>query len=113
MFWLFRKGKKKEHEKLVLEVLKRLNDKNLALKVVKCELFQSEVNWLGHKLSSSSIVPKIKKTEAIVNLTPPKSPKQLRSFMGRINHLSELFPHAASLTDKLKPLLKKKMKRRN
>ena len=38
--------KKKEHEKLVLDVLKKLDDGNLALKLSKCEFFQTEVNWL-------------------------------------------------------------------
>ena len=54
------KGDEKEHEKLVLEVLKRLNTENRALKLSKCEVFQSEVNWLRHKLSPTGIVHKIK-----------------------------------------------------
>ena len=64
---------------------------------------------------SEGITPKITKTEAILKLQHPKSLKQLRSFMGSINHLSKIIPDAASLTDKLRPLLreeneKKKMK---
>ena len=55
------KGDKKEHEKLVREVLMRLNNENLALKLAICEFFQSEVNWPGHKLSPTGIVHKIKK----------------------------------------------------
>ena len=80
------KGEKTEHEKLVLIVLKKLDDENLALKLVKCELFQSEVKWLGHKLTPKGITPKVTKTEAILKLQHPKSLKQLRSFMGSINH---------------------------
>ena len=97
------KGDEEEHEKLVREALKRLDNENLALKVAKCEFFQSEVNSLGHKLSPTGIIPKITKTEAILNLHPPKSLKQLRSFLGSINHLSKFIPNAASLTDKLRP----------
>ena len=101
--------------KLVREVLKRLDNENLILKLAKCEFFQSEVNWLGHKLSPTGIVPKITKTEAILNLHPPKPLKQLRSFLGSINHLSIFILNAASLTNKLRPLLrdeheKKKLK---
>ena len=33
------KGEKAEHEKLVLDVLKKLDDENLALKLTKCEFF--------------------------------------------------------------------------
>ena len=109
------KGEAKDHEKLVRNVLQKLDDENLALKISKCEFFQPAVNWLGHNLSIHGIITKITKTEAIANLKPPKSLKQLRSFMGSINHLSKFIPNAASLTEKLRPLLKeenekKKMK---
>ena len=92
------KGEAKDHEKLVRNVLQKLDDENLALKITKCEFFQSSVNWLGHNLSVHGTIPKITKTEAIANLQLPKSLKQLRSFMGSINHLSKFIPNAASLT---------------
>ena len=100
------KGEAKDPEKLVRNVLQKLDDENFALKISKCEFFQPSVNWLGHNLSAEGIIPKITKTEAIANLKPPKSLKQLRSFMGSINHLSKFIPNAANLTDKLRPLLK-------
>ena len=106
------KGEKAEHEKLVVDVLKKLDDENLALKLTKCEFFQTEVNWLGHKLTPSGITPKVTKTEAILNLQHPKLLKQLRSFMGSKNHLSKFIPNAASLTDQLRPLLRKENERK-
>ena len=100
---------------MVLHVLKKTDDQSLALKLVKCEFFQSEVNWLGHKLTTSGITPKVTKTEAILKLQHQKSLKELRSFMGSINHLSKFIPNAASQTDQIRSLLreenvKKKMK---
>ena len=100
------KGSEIEHANLVEAVLKKLDAENLALKLSKCEFFKQEVNWLGHHLSEAGIRPKITKTEAVVNLNPPKSLKQLRSFLGSINHLAKFIPNAASLTEKLRPLLK-------
>ena len=91
-------------------VQKKLDAENLALELSKCEFFKQEVNWLGHQLSEVSEVgvrPKITKTEAVVNLNPLKSLKQLRSFLGSINHLAKFIPNAASLTEKLRPILKK------
>ena len=64
------------------------------------------MNWLGHHLSEAGVRPKITKTEAVVNLNPPKSLKQLSSFLGSINHLAKFIPNTASLTEKLRPLLK-------
>ena len=94
------KGSEEEHEKLIMNVLKKLDKENLALKLSKWEFFQNEVNWLGHKLSLDGISPKITKTEAILKLSPPTSLKQLRSFLGSINHLAKFIPNAANLTDK-------------
>ena len=100
------KGSAEEREKLIMNVLEKLDKENLALKLSKCEFFQNEVNWLDHKLSLDGISPKITKTEAILKLSPPTSLKQLRSVLGSINHLAKLIPNAANLTDKLRPLLR-------
>ena len=50
-----------------------------------------------------------------MNFSSPTSLKQLRSYLGSINHLANFIPNAANLTDKLRPLLreeneKKKLK---
>ena len=100
------KGNEIEHGKLVETVFKKLDDEKLALKISKCEFFKQQVNWLGHHLSESGVSPKFTKTEAILNLNPSKSLKQLRSFLSSINHLTKFIPNAASLTEKLRPLLK-------
>ena len=97
-------GNEIEHRTLVESVLKKLDDENLALKTSKKEFFKQQVDWLGHHLSVSGVSPKFTKTEAILNLNPPKSLKQLRSFLGSINHLAKFIPNAASLTEKLRPL---------
>ena len=78
----------------------------MALKLSKCEFFQNEVGWLGHKLSLVGISTKITKTVAILKPSPLTSLKQLRSFLGSINHLSKFIPNAANLTEKLRPLLR-------
>ena len=109
------KGSEHEHKKLIMNVLEKLDRENMALKLPKCKFFQNEVNWLGHKLLSEGISPKITKTEAIVKLSPLKSLKQLRSVIDSKNHLAQFIPNAAGSTEKLRPLLreeneKKKLK---
>ena len=89
-----------------MEELKRFDDDNLALEISKCEFFKTEAHWLGHKLSPSGTTQKKTKTET--KIEPAKMLKQLRSFMGSINHLSKFVSNAASLTDKLRPLYMKK-----
>ena len=76
------KGSEQEHKKLALTILEKLDEENLALKLSKCKFFQTEVNWLGHKLSPEGITPKITKTEAILQLSPPKSRKTTQILYG-------------------------------
>ena len=75
------KGSETEHEKLVETVLKKLDDKHLALNISNCELSKNQLDWLGNHLLESGVSPKFTKTEAIQNLNPPKSLKQLGSFL--------------------------------
>ena len=100
------KGSELDHEKLITYLLMQLDKENLYLKLSKCDFFKTEVNWLGHKVSESWVTPKITKTEAILKLEHPKLLKQLRSFLGSINHLSKFIPNAANFTDNLRPLLR-------
>ena len=98
------KREKKDHKTLVINVLKKLDDENLALKLAKCQFFQTENNSLGHKLTPSGITPKFTKTEAILNLQHPKLLKPLR--LGSFNHVSKFVPNAASWSDQFRPLLR-------
>ena len=67
------KGSEIEHDKLVETVLKKLDDENLALKILKCEFFKNQVNWLGHHFSESGVSPNFTKIEAMQTLNPLKS----------------------------------------
>ena len=97
-----------DHEKLVEKVLKTLNKENLTLKK-----FKNQIDWLGHHLSESWVTPKFTQTEAIQNLHPPLSLKQLRSFLGKLNHLAKFIPNAASLTNKFRPFLREEVTVKN
>ena len=107
------KGSELEHEKLITDVLTKLDKENVSLKLSNCEFFKTEVKWLRHKLSESGVTPKITRTEAILKLEHPRSLKQLRSFLGSINHFSKFIPNAANLTDKLRPLLREENGEKN
>ena len=97
------KGTELKQEQLIDRVMKILNEENLALKITKCGFFK-EVDCLGHCLSESRVIPTKPKTEAILKLKPPKTLKQLRSFLGSI--LRKFIPNAVFLTEKLRRLLK-------
>ncbi|CAL8992530.1 unnamed protein product [Prunus brigantina] len=47
------------------------------------------------------------KTKAICSLAPPKSPKELKSFMGRLSYIRRFIPGLAAMMSVFTPLLKK------
>ena len=52
------------------------------MKLSKCHIFTTEIQYLGHILSIKGIRPLPLKTQAIQNVHPPKTPKQVHAFLG-------------------------------
>ncbi|KAL0886173.1 hypothetical protein Bca101_010156 [Brassica carinata] len=63
-------------------VLQRCEDTNLVLNWEKCHFMVKEGIVLGHKISEKGIEVDKAKIEVIVNLPPPKTVKDIRSFLG-------------------------------
>ena len=63
-------------------LLRRLRETGLKLKVEKCEFFQTEVTFLGHKLTRQGIKACNDKIEKIKNFPVPTTVRELRSFLG-------------------------------
>ena len=64
------------------KVLGKLQDSGLKLKARKCQLFQKEVEYLGHVVSSSRIRTDPKKIEAVQNWPVPGNVTELCAFIG-------------------------------
>ncbi|KAI3778829.1 hypothetical protein L2E82_08214 [Cichorium intybus] len=67
------------HLRLVLETLKR---EQLYAKFSKCEFWMREVQFLGHVVSIQGIKVDPAKVEAVMKWEPPKTPTEVRSFLG-------------------------------
>ena len=96
------------HAFLEVKVLSRLDKENLAISLHKCEFAQTEIVWLGYKISPNGIIPTEKKTKAISEIEQPHTLKQLRSFMGSIHHMIKFIPNLSEITATLRPLLSTK-----
>ena len=72
----------------------------------KTELFKQELIWLGYHRNQSGVKPIKDKTEAITKLNASKNAKELKFFLGSIQHLSK-FINTLSKTDRMRKLLKK------
>ena len=96
-----------EHEREVREVLKKLQNAVYRASERKTELFKQEITWLGYHIDQNGVKPIKDKTEAITKLEAPKNTKELKSFLGSIQHLSNFINNLSKKTDKMRRLLKK------
>ncbi|GKF14889.1 putative nucleotidyltransferase, ribonuclease H, partial [Tanacetum coccineum] len=68
-----------EHLRLVLELLK---GEKLYAKFSKCEFWLREVQFLGHVINGNGIHVEHSKIEAVRNWRAPRTPSEVRSFLG-------------------------------
>jgi len=68
-----------EHLRIVLGVLR---EKQLFVKLSKCDFWMREVQFLGHVISAQGIVVDPTKVEAVIQWKSPKSVIKIRSFVG-------------------------------
>ena len=71
-----------EHEDHLRIVLQTLWDHQLYAKFSKCEIWLTEVKFLGHVVSASGVSFDPDKVEAVMSWERPKSVFEIRSFLG-------------------------------
>ena len=103
---LVTKGDIQEHNNLIEKVMQRLDAEGWALKLSKCEFSVNQLTWLGYVINEDGYSPKFSKIDAIQSLKPPRTLKQLRSFMGTLNHLHWFIPDLHTYTVHFRQSLK-------
>nr|GFC52226.1 retrotransposon protein, putative, Ty3-gypsy subclass [Tanacetum cinerariifolium] len=91
---------KKEHEvhlKVIPELLKK---KKLFGKFSKCKFWLQEVHFLGHVVKSEGIHVDPNKIEAVKNWKTPKTPTEIRSFLGLRNKVIEYASRQLKILEK-------------
>ncbi|GJT24463.1 putative reverse transcriptase domain-containing protein [Tanacetum coccineum] len=73
---------KEEHEAHLKLILEFLEKEKLFGKFSKCEYWLQEVHFVGHVVNSEGILVDPSKIEAVKNWKPPKTPTEIRSFLG-------------------------------
>ncbi|GJT23465.1 hypothetical protein Tco_0893402 [Tanacetum coccineum] len=72
-----------EHLKLIMELLKK---EELYAKFSKCEFWLSKVLFLGHVINSEGIHVDPTKIESIKDWASPKTPTEIRQFLGLVGY---------------------------
>ena len=75
-----------EHIECLDAILQRLINAGLKLKPSKCNLFKSEIVYLGHRVIAEGIHPDRKGIVAIQEMAVPKMVIGVRKFVGLMSH---------------------------
>lgn len=97
-----------EHDYRLHRVLKRIRFTGVTLNPDKCEFSKSELKFLGHIINKQGVKADPAKTQAILDMQPPKNVSEMRRFIGMTNQLSKFIPCSAELTKPLTELLSSK-----
>ena len=95
-----------DHNILVHKVFVRLEEEGFSLRLWKYEFSLNHLSWLGYDIDSEGYRLKRSKIDAVLALEPPKTLKQLLSFMGILNHLQQFLSNLQVHSDQLRPTLK-------
>ena len=71
-----------EHLAHIRKVFEKLHSANLSMKLSKCHFFCKEIQYLEHILSTKDIHPLPSKKQAIQQMQPPTTPKQVQACLG-------------------------------
>ena len=75
-----------EHDKIVEEVLKRLEENDLFVKLEKCVWKVKEVEFLGVIIGEDGVRMKKEKVQRVIEWPVPKSMKDVQKFLGLANY---------------------------
>ena len=94
-----------EHLRLLFE---RLRVTDLKLKEVKCNFLKKHIQYLGHIVLGEGITPCYQKSlDSIQKMLPPKTPKEVKQFLGLIGYYRKFVPRFSDLAQPLNALTRK------
>lgn len=96
-----------EHIQHIGLALQALQKEGFKMKLSKCRFANSEIKYLGHKLSFNKVQPLNDNLQAIKEFPRPKTPKNVRQFIGKINYYHKFIPNCPKLLQPLYALLRK------
>ena len=94
----------REHLKHIQIIFQKLIDAGLKLKESKCDFFKKEIHYLGHLISSEGIHPLPEKLDTIHNMPRPKTPKEIKQFLGLCGYYRKFVPRFSDIARPLSKL---------
>lgn len=99
-----------EHIDHLSQLLEAIQLEGFRLKFTKCTFATDSVKYLGHIIQNNCIRPIKDNLISIKDFPVPKTQKNIRQFLGKINFYHEYIPRSAIVLDPLHNLLRKDQK---
>ena len=96
-----------EHITHLRALLVALNEEGFRLNFDKCRFAATSVPYLGHIISTNCVRPIQENLKAIDAFPTPRSRKNVRQFLGKVNFYRKFIPNIATLLEPLHSLLRK------
>ena len=103
-------GTLEDHMNKAALVLERLQLADFRVNVRKSVFAVHETEYLGYWLTTKGLQPQAKKVEALMRLTPPKTKRQLRRFLGMVNYYRDMWRRRSHLLAPLSAMVSEKTK---
>ena len=94
-----------DHLKHIKIIFKKLKKADLKLKESKCDFFKKEIHYLGHLILVNGIQPLPEKLESICSMPKPRSPKEIKQFLGLTGYYRKFVPRFSDMARPLTKLL--------
>ena len=101
---------KEGHDKLVVEIVKRLEENNLYMKLEKCKWKVREVGFLGVVIGPEGIKMKEEKMKGVLDWPIPKCVKDVQKFLGLTNYYHWFIQGFTSIARPLHNMVRKYQK---
>ena len=101
---------KEEHDEIIEEVLRRLEENDLFVKLEKCVWKVREVGFLGVIIGEDRVRMEKEKVQGVVEWLVPKSVKDVQKFLGLANYYRWFVKDFAKIAKPLHEMTRKEMK---
>ena len=103
-------GSLEEHLEHLRIVLQTLRERQLYVKLSKCQFWLDKVAFLGHVISVEGVSVDPQKIEVVVSWKPPKNVSEVRSFLGLVGYYRKFVEGFSRIAAPLTKLTRKDVK---
>ena len=100
----------KEHDEIIEEVLRKMEENDLFVKPKKCVWKTKEVEFLGVIIGLDGVRMEKKKVQGVIDWLVPKSVKDVQKFLGLANYYRQFVKDFAKIAKLLYEMTRKEIK---